>query len=308
MKGIFLPEGYICDTPENTGLISSFQGLEYAYKNNVTLEARATVCDADHNLYVNLGSFRGIIPKQEACYSPDGIVQKDIAIITKVGKPVCFKILSLPENEGNDVILSRKQAQSECWNERIKNLVPGDVTDAKVTHLEPFGAFCDIGGGIVSLLSVDCISVSRISHPSQRLYPGQKIKCIIKSNDAETSRVQLTTKELFGTWAQNAARFKAGQTVSGIVRSVEPYGIFVELAPNLAGLAEWCPTVAVGQGAAVYIKSIIPEKMKIKLVIVDSYEREAEVQKNEYFFDGVHMDRWDYSPPECSKCIFTEFI
>ena len=55
----------------------------------------------------------------------------------------------------------------------------------------------------------------------------------------------------------------------GIVRSVEEYGTFIEIAPNLAGLAESCPDLRPGQAVSVYIKNILPEKMKIKLVIVN---------------------------------------
>lgn len=54
--------------------------------------------------------------------------------------------------------------------------------------------------------------------------------------------------------------FSTGETVGGIVRSIEPYGIFIELAPNLAGLAEPRENVRVGQAASVYIKALIPEK------------------------------------------------
>ena len=100
---------------------------------------------------------------------------------------------------------------------------------------------------------------------------GDHLKAAVKTKDRQTGRISLTHKELLGTWEENASHFNAGETAAGIIRSVEPYGVFVELAPNLAGLAEWCDGVYPGQSAAVYIKSIIPEKMKIKLVIVDSH-------------------------------------
>ena len=73
-------------------------------------------------------------------------------------------------------------------------------------------------------------------------------------------RVSLSHKELLGTWEENAALFSSGETVSGIVRSVEHYGVFVELAPNLAGLAEPKDGVKVGQQASVYIKNLIPDE------------------------------------------------
>ena len=181
------------------------------------------------------------------------------------------------------------------------------MIEVSVTHLEKFGVFCDIGCGYIALLPVDCISVSRISHPSERFENGRNIRCVVKDIDRETCRVTLTRKELLGTWEENAAFFNPGETVSGIVRSIEPYGIFVELTPNIAGLAEWCDGVSVGSGAAVYIKSIIPEKMKIKLVIVDTSDEALFSLPEEYFFEGSHMDEWRYSPEGCKKTVITQF-
>ena len=103
---------------------------------------------------------------------------------------------------------------------------------------------------------IDAISVSRISHPKDRFYVGENIKAVI-SNIEPGGRITLSHKELLGTWSENAQKFSQGQTVSGIVRSIENYGIFVELTSNLAGLAELKSGVKVGQSASVYIKSIM---------------------------------------------------
>ena len=272
----YMPEGGLLDTAENCEHTSSLAGLEYAMNSNLTLEGRACLCDSSHNLIVELGKYKGIIPRCEAAFSVCGETVKDIAVITRVGKPVCFKVCAIEKSGADTVIrLSRRLAQKECYENYVSRLVPGDITEAKITHMEPFGAFCDIGCGIVSLLSVDCISVSRISHPNERFRVGQRIRCAVKQNELDTGRITLTMKELLGTWRENAMRFKAGETAAGIVRSIEPYGVCVELMPNLAGLAEWCPNVSAGQSAAVYIKSIIPEKMKIKLVIVDGSGQSA---------------------------------
>ena len=77
------------------------------------------------------------------------------------------------------------------------------------------------------------------------------------------NRISLSHKELLGTWEENAAFFNAGDTVEGIVRGIEPYGVFVELTPNLSGLSEPRDGLREGERVCVYIKSIIPEKMKI---------------------------------------------
>ena len=181
--------------------------------------------------------------------------------------------------------------------------------------METFGAFVDVGCGIISLLSVDCISVSRFSHPADRLYNGMVINTVLKSIDREKGRIFVSMRELLGTWEENAAQFSAGQTVAGIIRSVESYGVFVELAPNLAGLAELKDDLDAyrdkcGMSAAVYIKSIIPERMKIKLVLIDSYLEEPTNRSPKYFVDCdrvAHIDHWRYSPQECKKVIETVF-
>ena len=271
MINTYLPEGRIINTEENKAYTSSPAFLAEALQKNLILEAVAVKCDADKNLYVDFGFCKGIIPREEAVFNPSGEKVKDIAVITRVGKPVCFKVVKAECTTGAEckVVLSRRKAQMECYENKISLLVEGDITQATVTHMEQFGAFCDIGCGLVALLPVDCISVSRISHPSDRFVVGQQIQTVIKSVDNELCRITLSHKELLGTWEENAALFHAGETVSGIIRSVEPYGVFIELTPNLAGLAEWTDGVYPGQQATVYIKSIIPEKNKVKLVLVD---------------------------------------
>ena len=173
-----------------------------------------------------------------------------------------------------------------------------------MTHLEQFGAFVDIGCGISSLIPIDAISVSRISHPSDRFSKGQDIFAVVKGCDEE--RVYLSHKELLGSWQENADRFAVGETVTGIVRSVEDYGIFVELAPNLAGLAEFKEGVRPGQAASVYIKAMIPDKMKIKLIIVDSFESSERIPLH-YFISSGSIKKWVYSTERAPKSIISEF-
>ena len=189
--------------------------------------------------------------------------------------------------------------------EYISGLIPGDVIDASITHLDSFGAFADIGCGIVSLLPIDSISVSRIDHPRERFSVGMEIKAVVKT--IENGRISLTHKELLGTWEENACRFEVGETVAGIIRSVEEYGAFVELAPNLAGLAEMKDNIHAGQQASVYIKNIIPNRMKIKLIIIDTFDYEYRPQQPEYFFEGNHINSFYYSPSSSEKIIETHF-
>ncbi len=306
----YMPEGSYAANNENYEYIKDKKGLYAAMQNGVILQAPAILCDKEYNLHVSLGKMKGIIPKDEVQRLGVGEDLKDIAILTRVGKAVCFKVTGFGKVGGEEyAILSRRAAQEDCYQNYIRGLRSGDIIESKVTHLESFGAFVDIGCGITSLISIDRISVSRINHPRERLSVGQRIYTVVKGFD-EAGRIYTSLKELLGTWEENADLFSEGQTVMGVIRSIKDYGVFVELTPNLAGLAEYRDDVYVGQSCAVYIKSINPSKMKIKLVIIDAEGVEYEKTPLEYFVDVgsvYHMDYWQYSPDASGKVIESVF-
>ena len=314
----FCPEGALLESAQNREYLSSLAGLERAMTKGAIIEGIATLCDEEMRLHVDLHCARGIIETEETLACRAGESKKDIAVITRVGKPVACKILSIECRDGVPIVkLSRRAAQAACMRHYMKNLDAGDILMARVTHLEPFGAFVDVGCGVPSLLSVDCISVSRISHPRDRLACGMTIPVVVKCVNRESERIYVTMRELLGTWEENAAAFEAGQTVTGIVRSIESYGVFVELAPNLAGLAEVGEEEAailhskIGQSVAVYIKSILPERMKVKLVLIDACCATPTPRTPLRFFIDAektqHITRWRYSPARSPRIIETVF-
>ncbi len=301
-------EGKRLKSERNRYYTQSIENLTEAMDSGAIIEGISYLCDNDKHLRVKVGDFNCVIPKNQCIYTPDGLPEKDIAIISRVGKPVCFKIIGIDRDEqGNPTIIgSRRDAQRDCMREYVSRLQMGDVIQAKITRLDPFGAFCDIGCGIISLLPIDCMSVSRISHPRDRFRNGQVIKAVVKNTSDEFGRITLTHRELLGTWEENAANFSSGQTAAGIVRSIEDYGVFIELAPNLAGLAECRDDIEVGQNAAVFIKNIIPDRMKVKLAIIDCSDREITIP--DYNYPEIdHLDHWRYSPENCDKVIESFF-
>lgn len=306
MKGYY-PEGYTRNELKQS--IKDFTPVflaEAAAKGTI-LEATAVMCDAGHNLIVELGCMKGVIPREEGAIGIAEGVTRDIAILSRVGKAVCFMVEALRNDENGNMyaVLSRRKAQEKFKRDFINSAVVGDIFPARVTHLESFGAFCDIGCGIVALLPIDAISVSRISHPADRLRVGGDIKVILKQM-SDDGKITVSHKELLGSWQENANMFSVRQTVSGVIRSIEEYGIFVELTPNLAGLAEPYENARVGDCASVYIKSILYEKMKIKLIIIDSFKSDF-TPEIKYFYSGEHIERFDYSPEGCLKKISSEF-
>lgn len=300
----FYPEGINKEFSKN---FATVEELKEAMVNGEIIESKVLLCDREHNLHVDLGVVRGIIPRVEGAVGIDDGSVRDIALISKVNKSVCFSVLGFQRDiYGNCLaILSRRAVQLRCKKEFLDTLATGDIIDACVTHLEKFGAFIDIGAGINALIPIDMLSVSRISHPCERLYVGEEIKVILRKK--EPNKMTFSLKELLGTWEENAESFSAGETVAGVVRSIEDYGVFIELAPNLAGLAEAQENLYVGQKVSVYIKSVIPEKMKIKLVIVERFNEVAKPSELKYYTDSSHIDFWQYSPDGSTKNIYTDF-
>jgi small subunit ribosomal protein S1 len=314
--GQYLPEGGLIIKDENKRSTESVRALEECVTSGRIVEAICHVCDSEHNLIVDFGFMRGIVPRSEGAIGIDDGTTRDIALISRVNKPICFKVTGFTDGIA---LLSRKQAQLECIDNYISILRNGDIIPSKITHLEQFGCFVDIACGLPSLIPIDAISVSRISHPSDRFFSGQEVITVVKSIEKNTGgtfgsgvfpKITLTHKELLGTWEQNSACFTTGETVSGIVRSIENYGIFVELLPNLAGLAELQENISVNQKVSIYIKAIIPEKMKIKLIIVDSFDNSEVNYKYKYYLDlgSKRIDNWVYSTKESAKVIKTDFM
>ena len=214
------------------------------------------------------------------------------------GKPACFTVESLQSDaKGAPVaLLSRRKAQEQAMEAMLASLRPGSVIVGRVVRMEPFGAFVDMGRGIVALLPTEYISAARIRHPAERFHVGQKLLAAVKSFDRQRRRITLTHRELLGTWLENASRFHPGDTVPGIVRGVMDYGCFVELTPNLSGLTDRREDLHEGDALSVTIRSIRPERMKTKLQVVERLpERPAPPAMAYQITDGV-LDRWVYSP------------
>ena len=301
---LFPPEGLrppsACSLPD----------LREAMENGTILEAPVCRCSPEHTLLLSLGSGEGRMPRQEVVAPWISGSERDIAVLSRVGKQTCFTVKSISADAKGApvVLLSRRAAQETAMDWFLTHLRPGSVLACRVVRLETFGAFLDIGCGIVAMLPIERISVSRIAHPRDRFYEGQRILAAVQSIDPVRRRFTMTHRELLGTWLENASRFAPGETVRGIVRSVQDYGTFIELTPNLSGLADSREGLRPGDAVSVYIKSIRPERMKVKLQIIEKLPPPSGAEALRYqITDGV-LERWVYSPPGCEKAaVETDF-
>ncbi len=290
----FLPEGRIFQEYENQRLIHSPEGLREAMERRMILEAIPIRCDTEHTLHFSLGGLHAVMRREECAVGISEGLVREIAILSRVGKPTCFTVEALTAEDGRIIPrLSRRTAQLRAL-EWLLTRPHGEVIPATVTHLERFGAFVDVGCGVVSLIPLDRISVSRITHPSCRFRTGDEIFAVIIGTLPEQNRLLLSHRELMGTWAENVTAFSTGEVVTGTVRGVLPYGIFVELAPNLPALAEFVPGFENGDRVSVFIKSILYDREKIKLLILDHAGERIRYIPPVYLTTSGNMSGWVY--------------
>lgn len=154
-------------------------------------------CDSNYNLYVNLGNnFKGIIPREEVeAFNVDenGFSNPKICK-NKVNQIVQFKVKK--KQDEHTFLLSRKEVEQEALSWMKNELKVGQVVKGIVKGVQKYGAFIEIGGGVVALLHIEDISVARIKSPLERLSIGEKINVMIKSIDKENGKIFLTYKEM----------------------------------------------------------------------------------------------------------------
>lgn len=265
-------------------------------------QAMCVKCDEFHNLHLDLGVLRGIIPREEAALGIAEGKVREIAVLSRVGKPVCFQVLGF--DPSGTVIASRRAAQMEARSYFLNALRPGDILPARVQNPVDFGAFCDIGCGFTALMRIDRCCISRLRSSAELFHPGQPICAAVLSADDAQGQINLTGRELLGTWEENVEAFRQGQTVTGTVRSVMSYGAFVELTPNLSGLAESVPDIQVGDAVSVFLRAILPQKHKIKLNILEKLPKPLPPRPPEYFITSGHIGRWEYYPGSAAITYF----
>lgn len=237
---------------------------------NDILQGIVKKCDKDYNLYVKMDNGQiGIMPREEveAINLDENGLPKINLCVGKVNKYVQFKIKG---KKGEDLLLSRKDVQKEVLEYVKTNLQVGQNVHGIVRNIAGYGAFVDIGGGVTALVHIEDLSVARIKTPFERVKIGQKSNFVVKYINRETGRVNLSYKETLGSWEENAHKFTTGMKTKGIVRETEKNknGIFIELTPNLVGMAEYKEGLNYGEKIDVSIKKIDYDKKKIKLILV----------------------------------------
>ena len=249
----------------------SLEQLEQIKNNQQVVDIYVTDIDESLNMIGKIGNnIKAIIPRDEASsvVGDDGLVEEKY-IINKKGKilHVCIKDI-INDNDEVEIIASKKILELKVRKWMYMHLKPGMKLKGVVVSTNNYAAFVDVGGGVTGILKLENISDILLKEASDILHVGQRIDVIVKKFDRDTGRIELSYKEILGTFEDNITKFREGDIVEGTIRNRIKSGIFVEIAPNVVGLAEHINGIEYGQKVLVSIKRIIPEKKKVKLIII----------------------------------------
>jgi small subunit ribosomal protein S1 len=150
-----------------------------------------------------------------------------------------FKIIKLNKRRRNIVVSRRavlEEHRARQKSEIIQELAKDQIREGQVKNITDFGAFVDLGG-IDGLLHITDMSWGRVSHPSELVQIGDRVKVKVLSFDPEKERISLGMKQLTPyPWEDVDKRYTVGQRVKGRVVSITDYGAFVELEKGIEGL------------------------------------------------------------------------
>ena len=142
------------------------------------------------------------------------------------------------EEERQRISLGLKQLQDHPWDKIGDQYSEGDTVEGKVVSITNYGAFVEIEKGIEGLVHISEMSWTRhIEHPSQMVSLGQVVDVQILNIDQDERKISLGMKQLEpDPWDGISDRYPAGTVLTGTVRNITNFGVFVEIEPGIDGL------------------------------------------------------------------------
>lgn len=225
---------------KGAGRKKSWDKLKELFAGGTVVQVK--VLDANKGgLIVRLEGMAGFLPVSQL--SPDNYPRvtggEKARILEKlkslVGKTVDVKVIDVNEEE-DKLIVSEKAVWESKQEGVIAKYKVGDVVEGDVTAVTDFGAFVRFESALEGLVHISEIAWQRIDHPRDVLKPGDHVRAEIIN--IEGSKIFLSMKKLIpDPWKKVAERYQLNQTVKGRVLKINPFGLFVELDPEIHGLA-----------------------------------------------------------------------
>jgi len=158
--------------------------------------------------------------------------------LVKTGDKVEVVVLEY-NKEKQEISLGMKQAETNPWDLVEQHYPVGTVIEGTVRNLTSYGAFIEIEEGIDGLLHVTDMSwTKKITHPSEMVKKGDKLRCVVLSVDTGKKRIALGLKQLSqDPWMDTIpANYHVGDLLTGYVTKITNFGAFVKLEDDLEGL------------------------------------------------------------------------
>jgi small subunit ribosomal protein S1 len=187
----------------------------------------------EYGAFVDLGGVDGLLHVTDMSW---GRVNHPSEVF-KVGDKV--KVMVLKFNaEQERISLGVKQTQDDPWILAHIKYAVGVRCNGKVVSLTDYGAFVELEPGIEGLVHISEMSwTKRVKHPSQVVTVGQPVDVVVLELDRETRRISLGLKQLEpDPWSLFTEKFKPGDHIKGVVRSIADYGVFVEIQEGVDGM------------------------------------------------------------------------
>jgi small subunit ribosomal protein S1 len=228
----------------------------------------------DFGVFIDLGGVDGLLHITDLSWGrvshPSEIVELDQEL----------EVVVLDyEEERQRISLGLKQLQDHPWENIGQKYDEGDVVEGKVVSITNYGAFVELEKGIEGLVHISEMSWTRhIKHPSQMVSLGQLVDVKILNIDEEEQKISLGMKQLEpDPWEGISDRYPPGTVLTGTVRNITNFGVFVEIEPGIDGLVHisdlsWTKKVRhpgdmvdKGQDLDVVILNIDEERRRISL-------------------------------------------
>lgn len=232
-------EGHIVLSIDRARAERSWRNLQKQLDSGEVVEAPVVGFNKG-GLLVELGGVRGFVPASQVSSLTGGNEeQRQAELAAYGGRAISMKVIEVNRRR-NRLILSERQATQERRESRKEKLLDelreGQIIPGTVTSLADFGAFVDIGGAD-GLIHLSELSWSRVNHPRDVLRPGEQLNVMVLNVDREHRKIGLSSKRTQPEpWSTALDRYDLGQTVTGTVTQVAPFGAFVRLEDGIEGL------------------------------------------------------------------------
>jgi small subunit ribosomal protein S1 len=214
-------------------------GLQDAYSQGLPVAGLVTGVTKG-GVEVQIAGLRAFCPASQI----DIHFVEDLSELT--GQRLDFRIMKFEGGRRPNLVLSRRvilEEEQRAQAAQIRaSLEVGATLTGKVTSLQNYGAFVDLGG-IEGMIHISEMSFARLGHPNEMLHEGQELEVSVLSiektdNPKRPEKIALSLRALAkDPWQEASAAYAVGTRVSGTISRVEPFGAFVELASGIDGLA-----------------------------------------------------------------------